>query len=244
MRGIAHPNIVRLYGVALDKEPFLIVMELMANGDLKTFLRTNRSSPYQKLCWAAHAAYGIAYMHTKYLIHRDIAARNCLLSSSLTLKIADFGLTREGGVYQMIARRKLPVKWIAPEVLENNIFTLKSDVWSFGILVWEIMSDGAVPYEGLPNVKVKEMMLQGKHNKFPPGTNAEVVKLVQTRCWMRDPASRCTMLEVAKIMARVSGVRPPPTRCLFSKELIATAKQPKMRSMKMKSATRKRNISN
>ncbi|VDM65034.1 unnamed protein product [Strongylus vulgaris] len=134
MRNILYPHIVRLYGVAVDKAPILIVMELMTNGDLKSFLRKKTSTPKQKMSWAAHASYGLAYLHSRHFIHRDIAARNCLLAGDLMLKIADFGLTREGDVYLMATRRKLPVKWIPPEVIENNIFSLKSDVWSFGIL--------------------------------------------------------------------------------------------------------------
>ncbi|CAJ0590421.1 unnamed protein product [Cylicocyclus nassatus] len=234
MRNMIYPHIVRLYGVAVDKEPILIVMELMANGDLKSFMRKKPSNKKQKLCWTAQAAYGLDYLHSRHFIHRDIAARNCLLSKNLTLKIADFGLAREGDVYTVATRRKLPVKWISPEVLENNVFSLKSDVWSFGILVWEIMTNGATPYEGLPNAKVKEMMLQGKHNKFPPDTNSQVVELVQS-CWLRDPAYRCTMREAAKFMANLTGIPQPPMSTYASKELISRTSSSRSKSSSCRS---------
>ncbi|EPB66905.1 SH2 domain protein [Ancylostoma ceylanicum] len=173
MRCIIHPNIVIMYGVAVDKEPVLIVMELMKKGELRKFLLKKKSTPKQKLNWIAQAAYGLAYLHSSNFIHRDIAARNCLLTDHNVLKLADFGLTREGDIYHMATTRKLPIKWIPPEVILNNTFSFKSDVWSFGILAWEIMSNGAIPYQGLPNVKVKEMILKGEMNKFPPESNAE-----------------------------------------------------------------------
>ncbi|RCN39646.1 hypothetical protein ANCCAN_14428 [Ancylostoma caninum] len=134
MRCIIHPYIVAMHGVAVDKEPVLIVMELMAKGELRKFLQKKTSTPKQKLNWVAEAAYGLAYLHSRNFIHRDIAARNCLLASNNVLKIGDFGLTREGEIYQMATTRKLPIKWIPPEIIVNNTFSFKSDVWSFGIL--------------------------------------------------------------------------------------------------------------
>ncbi|KAL6741670.1 hypothetical protein Aduo_014901 [Ancylostoma duodenale] len=196
MRCIIHPYIVAMHGVAVDKEPVLIVMELMTKGELKKSLQKKTSTPKQKLNWVAEAAYGLAYLHSRNFIHRDIAARNCLLTSN-NLKIGDFGLTREGDIYHMATTRKLPIKWIPPEIIVNNTFSFKSDVWSFGILAWEIMSNGAIPYQGQTNAVVKEMILRGETNKFPADSNSEVAKLVLKKCWLKDPKDRCSMSEVS-----------------------------------------------
>ncbi|EYC10050.1 hypothetical protein Y032_0057g2741 [Ancylostoma ceylanicum] len=190
----------------------------MKKGELRKFLLKKKSTPKQKLNWIAQAAYGLAYLHSSNFIHRDIAARNCLLTDHNVLKLADFGLTREGDIYHMATTRKLPIKWIPPEVILNNTFSFKSDVWSFGILAWEIMSNGAIPYQGLPNVKVKEMILKGEMNKFPPESNAEVQNLVLMKCWLKDPGSRCSMKEAAKVMHRVSGLPMPPASTCRSRE--------------------------
>lgn len=178
MRNFIHPNVVRIFGVAVQKEPLLIVMELvsvkrstsnssklsyilrefpfyvfqMSAGDLRSFLRSQPSTPGKKLQWISEAAYGLEYLHSKRCIHRDIAARNCLLTSKhrvsnvlaqrqvenkihfLQLKLSDFGLSRIGETYRMATARKMPIKWIPPEIIRNNMFSLKSDVWSYGIL--------------------------------------------------------------------------------------------------------------
>ncbi|VDO65724.1 unnamed protein product [Heligmosomoides polygyrus] len=196
MRNFIHPNVVRIFGVAVQKEPLLIVMELMSAGDLRSFLRSQPSTPGKKLQWISEAAYGLEYLHSKRCIHRDIAARNCLLTSKHRLKLSDFGLSRIGETYRMATARKMPIKWIPPEIIRNNMFSLKSDVWSYGILVWEIMANGATPYNALPNAKVRELILAGEKNVFPKGSDPEVVQFVETRCWLMDPSKRCTMSEV------------------------------------------------
>ncbi|VDM72364.1 unnamed protein product [Strongylus vulgaris] len=105
------------------------------------------------------------------------------------------------------------------------------------------MTNAAIPYEGLPNAKVKEMMLQGKHNKFPPETDPGVVKLVETRCWLRDPASRCTMNEAAKVMVTLTGIPRPPMSTYTSREIVPRKSSSlKLKSSRAKSMLSKRNL--
>lgn len=147
-----HPNIVHLIGVCFDRHPRFIVLELLAGGDLKNFLREGRSKPERPspltmkdlVFCALDVAKGCRYMESKRFIHRDIAARNCLLSSKgpgRVVKIADFGMARDiyrSDYYRKGGKAMLPIKWMPPEAFLDGIFTSKTDVWSFGVLLWEV----------------------------------------------------------------------------------------------------------
>lgn len=147
-----HPNIVHLIGVCFDRHPRFIVLELLAGGDLKNFLREGRSKPGRPspltmkdlVFCAVDVAKGCRYMESKRFIHRDIAARNCLLSSKgpgRVVKIADFGMARDiyrSDYYRKGGKAMLPIKWMPPEAFLDGIFTSKTDVWSFGVLLWEV----------------------------------------------------------------------------------------------------------
>lgn len=148
-----HPNIVHLIGVCFDRHPRFIVLELLAGGDLKNFLREGRNKPERPspltmrdlVFCALDVAKGCRYMESKRFIHRDIAARNCLLSSKgpgRVVKIADFGMARDiyrSDYYRKGGKAMLPIKWMPPEAFLDGIFTSKTDVWSFGVLLWEVI---------------------------------------------------------------------------------------------------------
>ena len=175
-----HPNIVRLLGVCADKEPVFIVMELMPGGDFLHFLRKHgpNQTQYQLTKFSLDAALGMEYLAQQNCIHRDLAARNCLVGErNEILKISDFGMSRETeeGIYTPSSgARPIPVKWTAPEVSDsvtllttlirhssNDNFTFQalnlgqytsaSDVWSYGILLFETYSCGSPPYPGKSN---------------------------------------------------------------------------------------------
>lgn len=170
-----HPNIVHLIGVCFDRHPRFIILELLAGGDLKNFLRegrnkSDRPSPLTMkdlLFCALDVAKGCRYMESKRFIHRDIAARNCLLSSKgpgRVVKIADFGMARDiyrSDYYRKGGKAMLPIKWMPPEAFLDGIFTSKTDVWSFGVLLWEVFSLGLMPYTGLPNRDVMQLVTGG-----------------------------------------------------------------------------------
>ncbi|XP_042660320.1 tyrosine-protein kinase Fes/Fps isoform X1 [Tyto alba] len=189
-----HPNIVRLIGVCTQKQPIYIVMELVQGGDFLSFLRSEGPHLRVKdlIKMTENAAAGMEYLESKHCIHRDLAARNCLVTEKNALKISDFGMSREeeDGVYASTGGMKqIPVKWTAPEALNYGRYSSESDVWSFGILLWEAFSLGAVPYTNLSNQQTREAVEQGVRLDPPEQCPEEVYRLMQ-RCWEYDPHKR------------------------------------------------------
>ncbi|ETN85239.1 protein tyrosine kinase [Necator americanus] len=135
MRGLRHPNVVKLYGVGVLERPLYILLEYVAGGSLKTYLKKNKQSISidERVQMALGAAWGIDYLHKAKILHRDIAARNCLYDHDSAVKISDFGLSRNGVVYKMKSAKKMPVRWMAPESITTYNFSQKSDVYSFGV---------------------------------------------------------------------------------------------------------------
>ncbi|XP_006030858.2 tyrosine-protein kinase Fes/Fps isoform X1 [Alligator sinensis] len=190
-----HPNIVRLIGVCTQKQPIYIVMELVQGGDFLTFLRSDDSAQLRVkdlLKMTETAAAGMAYLESKHCIHRDLAARNCLVAEKNTLKISDFGMSREeeDGIYASTGGMKqIPVKWTAPEALSYGRYSSESDVWSFGVLLWEAFSLGAVPYAHMSNQQTREAVEQGVRLEPPEQCPDEVYRMMQC-CWEYDSRQR------------------------------------------------------
>jgi len=137
-------------------------------------------------------AKGMQYLSSRKCVHRDLAARNVLVSEDMTLKIADFGLARDVNTrdyYRKTTDGKLPVKWMAPESLFERVYTAQSDVWSFGILLWEIVTLGDSPYRGLPFEELCEWLRSGRRMERPPRC-PEAVFEVMAACWRFSPADR------------------------------------------------------
>lgn len=147
-------HVVKLLGVVSKGEPPLVVMELMERGDLKKFLHHIRDQSESLTCkeiyrMASEIADGMAYLAAKKFIHRDLAARNCMVSGNRTVKIGDFGMARdvyETDYYKKESKGLLPVRWMAPESLADGVFTSDTDIWSYGIVLWEIATLGQQPY--------------------------------------------------------------------------------------------------
>jgi anaplastic lymphoma kinase len=200
-----HPNIVHLIGVCFDRHPRFIVLELLAGGDLKNFLREGRNKPERPspltmkdlIYCALDVAKGCRYMESKRFIHRDIAARNCLLSSKgpgRVVKIADFGMARDiyrSDYYRKGGKAMLPIKWMPPEAFLDGIFTSKTDVWSFGVLLWEVFSLGLMPYTGLPNRDVMQLVTGGGRLDAPQGCPIAIYRIM-AECWNPTPEDRPT----------------------------------------------------
>ncbi|KAM8785000.1 ALK tyrosine kinase receptor [Rhynchonycteris naso] len=198
-----HQNIVRCIGVSLQALPRFILLELMAGGDLKSFLRETRPRPNQPsslamldlLHVARDIACGCQYLEENHFIHRDIAARNCLLTCSgpeRVAKIGDFGMARD--IYRASYYRKggcamLPVKWMPPEAFMEGIFTSKTDTWSFGVLLWEIFSLGYMPYPSKSNQEVLEFVTSGGRMDPPKNCPGPVYRIM-TQCWQHQPEDR------------------------------------------------------
>ncbi|XP_046737131.1 tyrosine-protein kinase Fer isoform X4 [Diprion similis] len=187
-----HPNIVKLIGICVQKQPIMIVMELVPGGSLLTYLRKNASTITQReqLRMCKDAAAGMCYLESKYCIHRDLAARNCLVGYESIVKISDFGMSREEEEYIVSdGMKQIPIKWTAPEALNFGKYTSLCDVWSYGVLIWEIFSKGGTPYSGMSNSKAREKIDAGYRMPIPEGTPDEIYRLM-LRCWEYEPEKR------------------------------------------------------
>ncbi|XP_066150936.1 tyrosine-protein kinase Fer isoform X1 [Euwallacea fornicatus] len=187
-----HPNIVKLIGICVQKQPIMIVMELVPGGSLLTFLRkktaTLMEAQLMKMC--LDAAAGMRYLESKNCIHRDLAARNCLVGFNNIVKISDFGMSREEEEYIVSdGMKQIPIKWTAPEALNFGKYTSLCDVWSYGILCWEIFSRGGTPYVGMNNSKAREKIDGGYRMPAPDNTPDEMYRLM-LRCWEYKPENR------------------------------------------------------
>uniref|UniRef100_A0A7E4ZXK0 Tyrosine-protein kinase n=1 Tax=Panagrellus redivivus TaxID=6233 RepID=A0A7E4ZXK0_PANRE len=211
MRGFDHPHIVKLYGVAAGKEPLMIVMELVDKGALDDYLKKSQGSitPTRKLEMCTHASWGIEYLHSISILHRDIAARNCLYGGD-KVKISDFGLARTGTVYQMVKSRKAPIRWLAPDTMKSGFYTQKTDVFSYGILCWEIFGDArSEPYPGFTVAETCQKVKDGYRMEMPEQTPPEFTYIVKYRCWAENSNDRWHMAEISHNLERLTQLPRP-----------------------------------
>ncbi|XP_017020489.1 tyrosine-protein kinase Fer isoform X3 [Drosophila kikkawai] len=198
-----HPNIVKLIGICVQKQPIMIVMELVLGGSLLTYLRKNSNglTNRQQMGMCRDAAAGMRYLESKNCIHRDLAARNCLVDLEHSVKISDFGMSREEEEYIVSdGMKQIPVKWTAPEALNFGKYTSLCDVWSYGILMWEIYSKGDTPYSGMSNSRARERIdTEGYRMPTPENTPAEMYRLM-LKCWAADAESRPHFDEIYNVV--------------------------------------------
>ncbi|OAF68409.1 hypothetical protein A3Q56_03867 [Intoshia linei] len=191
MMNLKHINLIKLIGVVTSPKN-IIIIEYMPNGSILDFLRSrgrysiNKDSLFH---YSVDTCSGLEYIESKSLVHRDIAARNILLSKEFIAKISDFGLAISET--NSIISEKLPVKWTAPEALRLNKFSNKSDVWSFGVLLWEFYSYGKVPYRKIPVNGVIKALENGFRMDMPVECPQDIYKIMQS-CWEIDPDTRPT----------------------------------------------------
>ncbi|XP_064607698.1 insulin-like peptide receptor isoform X2 [Liolophura sinensis] len=201
-------HVVRLIGVVSKTQPTFVIMELMANGDLKNFLRKHRPDDEDNcgrqlqvkeiLQMAGEIADGMAYLGFKKFVHRDLAARNCMVAADNTVKIGDFGMTRdiyETDYYRKQGKGLLPVRWMPPESLKDGKYSYESDVWSYGVVLWEMATLAAQPYQGLANEQVLRYVLDGKIMEKPEGCPDQLYDLMLL-CWQFKPKQRPTFLDI------------------------------------------------
>ncbi|XP_063922128.1 tyrosine-protein kinase Src42A isoform X1 [Zophobas morio] len=195
MKKLRHPKLIQLYAVCTVEEPIYIITELMRNGSLLEHLQgKGKSLKLQQLIdMAAQIAAGMAYLESQNYIHRDLAARNVLVADNNVVKIADFGLARliKEDEYEARVGARFPIKWTAPEAANYNKFSIKSDVWSFGILLTELVTYGRIPYPGMTNAEVLHQVEHGYRMPSPPGCPAPLYDIM-LECWNRDPMKRPT----------------------------------------------------
>ncbi|XP_013144966.1 PREDICTED: tyrosine kinase receptor Cad96Ca isoform X2 [Papilio polytes] len=214
-----HPNVVRLIGCCTEKEPTLVIMEYVSLGKLQQFLRESRAGRHYGNTHAGslfltsrdltHFAYQVArgmdFLSSKGIIHRDLAARNVLITEERTCKVADFGLARDVAgthVYERKSDGRLPIRWMAPESLYDDIFSVKSDIWSFGVLLWEIVTLGSTPYPGLSAGDVMRKVRDGHRLEKPEHCRRELYNIMYY-CWEAEPSARPDFKEVVAMLERL-----------------------------------------
>ncbi|KAM3929304.1 focal adhesion kinase 1 isoform 17-T17 [Leptodactylus fuscus] len=198
MRQFDHPHIVKLIGV-ITENPVWIIMELCTLGELRSFLQVRKYNLdlASLILYAYQLSTALAYLESKRFVHRDIAARNVLVSTCDCVKLGDFGLSRymEDSTYYKASKGKLPIKWMAPESINFRRFTSASDVWMFGVCMWEILMYGVKPFQGVKNNDVIGRIENGERLPMPPNCPPTLYSLM-TKCWAYDPSRRPRFTEL------------------------------------------------
>ncbi|XP_068596304.1 tyrosine-protein kinase BTK [Brachionichthys hirsutus] len=200
MMKLCHENLVQLYGVCTKQRPIYIVTEYLSNGCLLVYLREGLKqalTTVQLLEMCKDVSEGMAYLESKQYIHRDLAARNCLVDSNGTVKVTDFGLSRYvlDDEYTSSAGSKFPVRWSPPEVLLYCRFSSKSDIWAYGVLMWEMYTFGQLPYERLNNTEIVDQVSGGLRLYRPQLANERIYSIM-TSCWNEKAEERPTFEEL------------------------------------------------
>ncbi|CAL8384616.1 unnamed protein product [Arctogadus glacialis] len=224
MKSFDHDNVVRLLGVALEREENsslsvpLVILPFLEHGDLRHFLIHTRYGvvpifvPHQSLLrFMVDIAAGMEYLSSKGFLHRDLAARNCMLGDSFRVCVADFGLSKQidsSNYYRQKTTIRVPVKWMALESLSESVYTTKSDVWSFGVTMWEIVSRGRNPYAGVQNHELHDLLTGGQRLKKPKDCDDNLYEAMRT-CWHPDPAQRPGFAELSSRLKEMLSLLPP-----------------------------------
>ncbi|NP_001037558.1 fibroblast growth factor receptor precursor [Bombyx mori] len=217
-----HVNIINLLGCCTQDGPLYVIVEYAPNGNLREFLRNHRpgnryESPNEDLkekktltqkdlvSFSYQVARGMEYLASRRCIHRDSAARNVLVSDDCVLKIADFGLAKDvhsNDYYRKKTEGRLPVRWMAPESLYHKVFTTQTDVWSFGVLLWEIMTLGGTPYPTVPGQYMYQHLSAGHRMEKPPCCSLEIYMLMR-ECWSFSPGDRPSFTELVEDLDKI-----------------------------------------
>ncbi|XP_022219359.2 tyrosine kinase receptor Cad96Ca isoform X2 [Drosophila obscura] len=214
-----HVNVVRLLGCCTDKDPTFVIIEYVNRGKLQSYLRNSRAERHygnthgksniltscDLTSFMYQIAKGMDYLTSRGIIHRDLAARNILISDDHTCKVADFGFARDiitSKIYERKSEGKLPIRWMATESLYDNIFSIKSDIWSFGILMWEIVTLGSTPYPGISAADVMRKVRDGYRLEKPEHCRRELYNIMYY-CWSQDPHERPLFGEIINMLDKL-----------------------------------------
>ncbi|XP_051993181.1 receptor tyrosine-protein kinase erbB-4-like [Xyrauchen texanus] len=207
MASVEHPHLVRLLGVCLSPT-IQLVTQLMPHGCLLDYVHEHQENIGSQLLlnWCVQITKGMMYLEERRLVHRDLAARNVLVKSPNHIKIIDFGLARfldaDEKEYNLDGG-KMPIKWMALECIHNRKFTHQSDVWSYGVTIWELMTFGGKPYDGIPTRDIPDILEKGERLPQPPICTIDIY-MVMVKCWMIDADSRPRFKELAAEFSRMA----------------------------------------
>ncbi|XP_072538461.1 BDNF/NT-3 growth factors receptor isoform X2 [Salminus brasiliensis] len=226
LTNLQHEHIVTFYGVCVESDPLIMVFEYMKHGDLNKFLRAHgpdavlmadgqvqqqaELTQSQMLHIAQQIAAGMVYLASQHFVHRDLATRNCLVGENLLVKIGDFGMSRDvysTDYYRVGGHTMLPIRWMPPESIMYRKFTTESDVWSLGVVLWEIFTYGKQPWYQLSNNEVIECITQGRVLQRPRTCPKEVYDLM-LGCWQREPHTRLNIKEIHNLLLNLAKASP------------------------------------
>ncbi|XP_053548860.1 proto-oncogene tyrosine-protein kinase receptor Ret [Bombina bombina] len=230
LKQVNHPHVIKLYGACTQDGPLHLIVEYAKYGSLRSFLResrkvgpssmggdSNRNSSYldnpderaltmgDLISFAWQISRGMQYLAEMKLVHRDLAARNVLVAEGRKMKISDFGLSRdvyEEDSYVKRSKGRIPVKWMAIESLFDHIYTTQSDVWSFGVLLWEIVTLGGNPYPGIAPERLFNLLKTGYRMEKPENCSDEMYNLM-LKCWKQEQDKRPTFGEISKELEKM-----------------------------------------
>nr|XP_020027382.1 fibroblast growth factor receptor 2 isoform X7 [Castor canadensis] len=217
-----HKNIINLLGACTQDGPLYVIVEYASKGNLREYLRARRPPgmeysydinrvPEEQMTFkdlvscTYQLARGMEYLASQKCIHRDLAARNVLVTENNVMKIADFGLARDINnidYYKKTTNGRLPVKWMAPEALFDRVYTHQSDVWSFGVLMWEIFTLGGSPYPGIPVEELFKLLKEGHRMDKPANCTSELYMMMRD-CWHAVPSQRPTFKQLVEDLDRI-----------------------------------------
>lgn len=208
MAVLVHDSIVALLGVAFQHRPWLIVLELMKHGDLKSVatslkVKKVKVTTREIVNVASQVCEGMKFVAQNNYIHMDLSARNVLVTENNIFKISDFGLARKldtTNTYTMTESARLNVKWLAPECMRAGVFSEKSDVWAFGVTMWELASYGALPYSGVMDLDINARVTEGLRPEAPAGLDPRLYAILTGACWTHDPQERKHFHEVGQLL--------------------------------------------
>uniref|UniRef100_A0AAY4DKZ2 Tyrosine-protein kinase receptor n=1 Tax=Denticeps clupeoides TaxID=299321 RepID=A0AAY4DKZ2_9TELE len=227
LTNLQHEHIVTFYGVCVESDPLIMVFEYMKHGDLNKFLSRAHGpdavlmadgqhsvlvelTQSQMLHIAQQIAAGMVYLASQHFVHRDLATRNCLVGENLLVKIGDFGMSRDvysTDYYRVGGHTMLPIRWMPPESIMYRRFTTESDVWSLGVVLWEIFTYGKQPWYQLSNNEVIECITQGRVLQRPRTCPKEVYDLM-LGCWQREPYMRLNIKEIHNMLQSLAKASP------------------------------------
>ena len=208
MASLEHQHLLKLLAVCMSTSQLMLVTPLMPLGCLLDYVRKNQEKIGSKhlLTWCTQIARGMAYLEEKRLVHRDLAARNVLVQNPNCVRITDFGLAKFLDVNECQYKAqggKMPIKWLALECIQHRIFTHKSDVWAYGVTVWELLTYGKKPYEGYGARDVPDLLEKGERLHQPAICTIELYYIL-VKCWVMEPESRPTFKDLVEEFSRMA----------------------------------------